>query len=191
MSNEVLLAGTLLVNQGLLVQFIGLGPAVLAIRATRLILGLALLASAVLLLSSLLDWLLIQYWLRPYRLESLSSLGMLVSSGVLTQAAQHLAERQLPLLVRKLGLSLPWLMLSTAVLGKVLVPPIIHPELAPLLWSTLALCGLLTGLWWGSMALYQRLESASVPVAFRGLPIRLLTAGLLSLGWMAGMGWPS
>jgi electron transport complex protein RnfA len=108
--------------------------------------------------------------------------------AAVVQATEAVIQKTSPLLYQVLGIYLPLITTNCAVLGVPLLNVALgHDLLASLLFGAGSALGFTL-----AMVLFaglrERLECADVPVAFRGTPIALVTAGLMSLAFMGFAG---
>jgi electron transport complex protein RnfA len=189
--------GAALVNNFVLVQLLGVCPFIGGSQRVEAAIGLGLAMALVLTLSSGLTQLVDLYVLRPYGLQYLRLFALLLAIGAAVGATQvaavgatQLAVRRFaPLLQRVLGLYVPLVATNCAVLGVALINTAASRSfVAALFYGAGAALGfgLALTLFAG---LRERVASADVPVAFRGAPITFVTAGILSLAFMAFAGF--
>ena len=178
-----------LVNNFVLVQFLGLCPFMGASRRLEGAVGMGLATGLVLTGASALSYLAERYLLEPFGLEYLRLIAFILIIGAAVQLTELLVRRFSPLLYRVLGIYIPLIASNCAVLGvallnsaasRSLIAAIFYGAGAALGFG-LVLC-LLAGL-------RERLELADVPAPFRGSAIALVTAGILSLAFMGFTGF--
>jgi electron transport complex protein RnfA len=191
MTDHVLLfLGAALVNNFVLVKFLGLCPFLGVSRQLDSAYGMALATGFVLTLSSLLAWVVHHWLLVPLELEHLRTLAFILVIAAVVQFIDTVMQREAPLLHRVLGIFLPLITTNCAVLGVAILNV---QAMRSLLEATLFGLGAAAG--FGLVlilfaAMRERLDAADVPVSFRGAPIALVSAGLMALAFMgfAGMG---
>ena len=178
-----------LVNNFVLVQFLGLCPFMGASRRVEGAIGMGLATGLVLTTASALSYLVENLLLIPYRLEHLKLIAFILIIGAAVQLTELLVRRFSPLLHRVLGLYIPLIASNCAVLGVALLNSTASRSLlAAIFYGAGAALGfalvlsLLAGL-------RERLDFADVPAPFRGNAIALVTAGILSLAFMGFAGF--
>ena len=178
-----------LVNNFVLVQFLGLCPFMGASRRVEGALGMGLATGLVLTTASGLSYLVERWLLAPYGLEYLRLVAFILVIGAAVQLAEQLIRRLSPLLYRVLGLYIPLIASNCAVLGVALLNSTASRSLvAALFYGAGAALGfalvlaLLAGL-------RERLDGADVPVPFRGTAIAFVTAGIMSLAFLGFTGF--
>jgi electron transport complex protein RnfA len=130
-----------------------------------------------------------RYVLRPYELEYLRLFALLLVIGVAVGVVELAIRRFSPVLQRVLGLYVPIVATNCAVLGVALINTAASRSfVAALFYGTGAAIGFGLALTLFS-ALRERVALADVPLAFRGAPITFITAGILSLAFMAFAGF--
>jgi electron transport complex protein RnfA len=185
----LIVLGAALVNNFVLVQFLGLCPFLGGSRRIESAIGMGLAVGLVLATTAGVAQLLDRYLLRPYELEHLRLLALIVLIGITVKLTETLIRRFSPLLQRVLGIYIPLVASNCAVLGVALINTAASRSfVAALFYGAGAALGF--GL---ALALFaglsERLAHADVPVAFRGAPIAFVTAGILSLAFMAFAGF--
>jgi electron transport complex protein RnfA len=181
--------GAALVNNFVLVQFLGLCPFMGGSRRVEGAIGMGLATGLVLTVSTGLTQLVDGYLLRPYELEYLRLTALIVVIGVAVKVTETLIRRFSPLLQSILGIYIPLIASNCAVLGVALLNTTASRSfVAALFYGAGAALGF--GL---ALALFaglrERLAYVDVPIAFRGAPIAFVTAGILSLAFMAFAGF--
>jgi electron transport complex protein RnfA len=190
MSELLLIAlGAALVNNFVLVQFLGVCPFVSGSQRVEGAIGMALATGLVLTLTAGATQLVDRFLLRPYDVEHLRLFAFLLATGAAVGLAELAVRRLSPLLHRVLGLYIPLVATNCAVLGLALVNwTASRSFVAALFYGAGAALGfgLALVLFAG---LRERLVYADVPVAFRGASIVFVTAGILALAFMAFSGF--
>ncbi len=184
----LLLVGAVFVNNFVLVKFLGLCPFMGVSRRLDAAYGMALATGFVLTLSAALAWIVHHWILLPLGLEYLRTLGFILVIAAVVQFTEIVMNRQSPRLYRVLGIYLPLITTNCAVLGVALL----NVQARHSLFESV-LYGFGAALGFGLVlvlfsAMRERLEAADVPAAWRGAPIALATAGLMSLAFMGFSG---
>jgi Na+-translocating ferredoxin:NAD+ oxidoreductase subunit A len=190
MSELLLIAlGAALVNNFVLVQLLGVCPFVGGSQRVEGAIGMSLGVGLVLTLAAGVTQLVDRYLLRPYELEHLRLFGLLLAIGTALSLTEFAIRRFSPLLQRVLGLYMPLVATNCAVLGVALINTTASRSfIAALFYGAGAALGFGLALTMFA-ALRERLAYADVPVAFRGAAIMFVTAGILSLAFMAFTGF--
>lgn len=179
------------VNNFVLVRFLGLCPFMGVSTQYKSAIGMSFATAFVLTLSSIASYLVNKYLLVPFGLEYLKTLSFILVIAVTVQITEMILHKSSPLLYQVLGLFLPLITTNCAVLGVALLNV---QQQNSLLESAFFGFGAAVG--FGLVlvlfsAIRERLEMADVPAAFRGLPIALITAGIMSLAFMGFSGMAS
>ncbi len=187
----LLILTTALVNNVVLVYFLGLCPFMGVSNKIDTALSMGLATAFVLTLASSLSWLLEFYLLQPLDLEFLRILTFILVIAAVVQFTEMVIKKVSPTLYQLLGIFLPLITTNCAVLGVALL--VVKADHGGFLGSVLFGFGASLGFTL-VMVLFagirERLALAQVPAAFKGMPIAFVTAGLLSLAFMgfAGLG---
>jgi Na+-translocating ferredoxin:NAD+ oxidoreductase subunit A len=178
-----------LVNNFVLIQFLGLCPFMGVSSSVSSAFGMSLATAFVLTLASVASYLLSRWVLEPLGLMYLTTVGFILVIAALVQLTELFMRHSAPLLHRVLGIYLPLITSNCAVLGVALLN---LREQHSLLESAIYGLGAATG--FGIVlvmlaAARERLVMADVPASFRGAPIGLITAGLMALAFMGFTGF--
>ena len=185
----LILISAVLVNNFVLVQFLGLCPFMGVSNKVETAMGMSLATTFVLTLSSVLAYLTWSWILVPLELEYLRTISFILVIAVSVQFTEMFVRKASPLLYRVLGVFLPLITSNCAVLGVALLT--VRKEDATFMSSLTYGFGAALGFSLVLVlfaAMRERLASADVPVVFRGAAIGLITAGLMSLAFMGFTG---
>ena len=184
----LILLGTVLVNNFVLVQFLGLCPFMGVSRRVDSALGMGIATTFVLTLSATLSYLVNTWILLPFGLDYLRTLSFILVIALVVQFTEIVIRRQSPLLHRVLGLYLPLITTNCAVLGVALLSANQqHSLLEAMLYGFGAALGFTLVLILFSV-LRERIELADVPTPFKGSAVALMSAGIMSLAFMGFSG---
>ena len=184
----LILLSTVLVNNFVLVKFLGLCPFMGVSRKLETATGMALATTFVLTLSSVTSYLVNQFLLVPLGLGYLRTLAFILVIAAVVQFTEMVVRRMSPLLYSVLGIFLPLITTNCAVLGVALLNvQASHGFVESALYGFGAAVGFSVVLILFS-ALRERIAVADVPAVFKGNAIALITAGLMSLGFMGFSG---
>ena len=117
----LILVGTVLVNNFVLVRFLGLCPIMGVSRNVEAAFGMSLATAFVLTLSSAISYLIHQYLLVPLQLEYLRTISFILIIAVSVQFTEIMVRRLSPLLDQVLGIYIPLIATNCAVLGVALL----------------------------------------------------------------------
>ncbi|NNG12633.1 MAG: electron transport complex subunit RsxA [Halobacteria archaeon] len=184
----LILVSTVLVNNFVLVKFLGLCPFMGVSRSVDTATGMALATTFVLTLSSVCSHLANEYLLQPLGLEYLRTITFILVIAAVVQFTEMVVHKTSPLLYKVLGIFLPLITTNCAVLGVALLnTQLQHNFVESAVYGFGAAAGFSMVLILFS-AIRERVAAADVPVPFRGSAIALVTAGLMSLAFMGFSG---
>ena len=184
----LILVSTVLVNNFVLVQFLGLCPFMGVSSKLETAMGMSLATTFVLTLASLCSYLTYTYLLRPLGLEFLQTISFILVIAFVVQFTEMVVRKTSPLLHRVLGVFLPLITTNCAVLGVALLNiNQAHNFIESLFYGMGAALGFSLVLILFA-AMRERIAVADVPEPFQGAAIGMITAGLASLAFMGFAG---
>lgn len=184
----LLLISTVLVNNFVLVKFLGLCPFMGVSSKLETAIGMSLATTFVLTLASLCSYLVDHYLLEPLDLLYLRTLTFILVIAVVVQFTEMVVHKTSPTLYRLLGIFLPLITTNCAVLGVALLNVNArHNFINSVVYGFGAAVGFSLVLILFA-AMRERLAAADVPVPFKGAAIAMITAGLMSLAFMGFTG---
>jgi electron transport complex protein RnfA len=184
----LILVGTVLVNNFVLVRFLGLCPFMGVSKNIEAAAGMSLATAFVLTLSSAASYLLHRYLLVPLQLEYLKTIAFILVIAASVQFTEIMVRRLSPLLHQVLGIFIPLIATNCAVLGVALLNvQEANGFVQSVFFGFGASMGFALVLVLFSAA-RERLDAADIPVPFRGTAIALMTAGIMSLAFMGFSG---
>jgi Na+-translocating ferredoxin:NAD+ oxidoreductase subunit A len=184
----LLLLATALVNNVVLVKFLGLCPFMGVSNKLDSALGMGFATTFVLTLAAAASWLLEHYILSPLNLGFLRILTFILVIAAVVQFTELAVRKMSPALYQVLGIFLPLITTNCAVLGVALLNiQEQHTFLQSLLYGFGSAMGF-TLVMVVFAGLRERLALMQVPAAFAGAPIGLIVASLLSLAFMGFSG---
>lgn len=185
---SLLLIGAILVNNFVLVQFLGLCPFMGVSNKLETAIGMSSATTFVLTLASIVSWLTYEWLLLPLGLEYLRTISFILVIAVVVQFTEMVVRKSSPLLYKVLGVFLPLITTNCAVLGVALLNiNKQHSFLESALYGFGAALGFSLVLVLFA-AMRERLAVADVPTPFKGAAIGMITAGLMSLAFMGFAG---
>lgn len=184
----LIIVSTVLVNNFVLVKFLGLCPFMGVSQKLESSIGMALATTFVLTLSSVCSYLVNTYFLEPFGIEFLRTLSFILVIAVVVQFTEMMVKKTSPLLYKILGIYLPLITTNCAVLGVALLNvQEAHTFVQSVFYGLGAAMGFsLVMILFAAMR--ERLQAAEVPDAFRGAAIAFITAGMMSLAFMGFTG---
>ena len=184
----LILIGTVLVNNFVLVRFLGLCPFMGVSRNIEAALGMSLATAFVLTLSSALSYLLHEFVLAPLAIEYLRTIAFILVIAATVQFTEIMVRRTSPMLHQVLGIYIPLIATNCAVLGVALLNIQQADTFVESVFFGLGAAGGFALVLVLFAAIRERLDAADVPLPFRGTAIALMTAGLMSLAFMGFSG---
>jgi electron transport complex protein RnfA len=184
----LLLLGTALVNNVVLVKFLGLCPFMGVSNKLDSALGMGFATTFVLTLAAVASWLLEYFVLMPLDIGFLRILTFILVIAAVVQFTEMVVRKFSPALYQVLGIFLPLITTNCAVLGVALLNiQEEHDFLKSVFYGFGSSIGftLVMVIFAG---LRERLSLAQVPAIFAGAPIGFIVAGLLSMAFMGFSG---
>ncbi len=184
----LILLSAVLVNNFVLTKFLGICPFLGTSTKVETAIGMSFAVMFVMTLASTASWLVQQYVLIPLDLLYLQTIFFILIIASLVQFIEMMIHKTSPVLYQGLGIFLPLITTNCAVLGVAILN--VQQEqtfLTSALYGAGAAMGfaLVLILFAG---LRERIEVSPVPAAFKGSPLALITAGMMSLAFMGFSG---
>jgi electron transport complex protein RnfA len=184
----LIIVGAVLVNNFVLRRFLGICPFLGVSKKIDTAIGMGMAVIFVMTLASVITWIIYTYVLDTWNLEYLQTIVFILVIATLVQFVEMVIQKSSPVLYQALGIYLPLITTNCAVLGVA----ILNIQLRySFLQATIFGFGSSIGFTL-ALVLYagirERLEMANIPKSLRGVPIALITAGLLSLAFMGFSG---
>lgn len=184
----LILISTVLVNNFVLVQFLGLCPFMGVSNKLETAMGMSLATTFVLTLSSVCSYLVYTYLLAPLDLAYLKTISFILVIAVVVQFTEMVVRKTSPLLYKLLGIFLPLITTNCAVLGVALLNiKKMNGFVDSIVYGFGAAVGFSLALVLFS-AMRERITVADVPLPFKGSAIGMVTAGLMSLAFLGFTG---
>ena len=180
-----LLISSIFVNNIVFMRFLGCCPFLGVSSRVETAKGMGLAVVFVITMSSVMTWLAFEWLLVPLHLEYLYTLAFILIIAALVQFVEIVMKKMMPALYKSLGIFLPLITTNCAVLG---VAVINMNERYDLLTAVVNAFGTAVGYMLAIVlmaGLREKMElSDTMPRCLRGLPIALVTAGLMSIAFM-------
>lgn len=183
----LMIVGTVLVNNIVLTKMLGLCPFMGVSKKVETSIGMGAATTFVLTLATSVTYLVNTYLLGP-ELSYLQTVSFIVVIAGVVQFTEMFIKKSSPVLYQALGIYLPLITTNCAVLGLALLNiSAKHNFVESVVYGFGGALGFTLALvLFASMR--ERLESADIPVHFRGAPIAMISAGLLSLAFLGFSG---
>jgi len=184
----VIMVSAILVNNFVLSRFLGICPFLGVSKQVETAFGMGMAVTFVITLSGTLTYFVHYYILVKYNMEYLQTATFILVIAALVQFVEIVLQKMSPTLYQALGVFLPLITTNCAVLGLALlniqykfglVQTIFHSFFAAIGFSL-------------SIVLFagirEKLETSDVPKPFKGFPIALITASLMSIAFLGFTG---
>ena len=184
----IILVSTILVNNFVLVKFLGLCPFMGVSRKLETAIGMGFATTFVLTLSAAFSYLVNEYLLAPLGLEYLRTIAFILVIAAVVNFTDMIVHKTSPMLYQVLGIFLPLITTNCAVLGVALLNTREqHSFIESAAFGFGAAIGFSLVLV-AFAAIRERIAAADVPKPFQGTSIAMITAGLLSIAFMGFTG---
>ena len=184
----LILVSTILVNNFVLVKFLGLCPFMGVSKKMDTAIGMGFATTFVLTLASITSYLINTYLLIPFELQYLRTIAFIVTIAAVVGFTELVVNKTSPVMHQSLGVFLPLITTNCAVLGVALLNVgASNSFLQSAVYGFGAAVGFSFVLVLFS-GIRERIESSDVPKIFQGVPIALITAGLMSMAFMGFIG---
>ncbi len=184
----LILVSAVLVNNYVLTKFLGICPFLGVSGKLETAIGMSFAVMFVMTLASTASWLVQTYILVPLDLLYLQTIFFILIIASLVQFIEMMIHKSSPVLYQALGIFLPLITTNCAVLGVALLN--VQQEqgfVSSVLYGFGAALGFALVLVLFS-GLRERIDYAPVPAVFKGSPVALITAGMMSLAFMGFSG---
>jgi len=184
----VILVSAILVNNFVLSRFLGICPFLGVSKQVETAAGMGMAVTFVMTLAGIFTWVIQYTILEPLGLEYLQTIAFILVIASLVQFVEIVLQKVSPTLYQALGVFLPLITTNCAVLGLAiiniqegynLVETIVH-SIGAAVGFSLAIV-LFAGI-------REKLELSDVPLPFKGFPIALITASLMSIAFLGFAG---
>ena len=184
----IILIGNILVDNFVLSKFLGICPFLGVSKKLDSAFGMSAAVIFVMTLASAVTWPIYHLLLDPLKLNYMDTVVFILVIAAMVQLVETVMKKVLPALHKSLGIYLPLITTNCAVLG---VATLNIKETYGFLESVVS--GFSAGLGFMlAMVLFagvrRRVDAADVPECFKGLPITLLAASMVSMSFMGFAG---
>ena len=184
----VLAISCILINNILLAQYLGNCPFLGTSKKMETAIGMAMAVVFVLVLAGVITWMTNTFFLVKFNLEYLRTVAFILVIASLVQFVEMFLKKSIPALYAGLGIFLPLITTNCAVMGVCLINVNEEYTFIEALVASFAYAvgfGLALILFAG---VRERIMIARVPRPLQDTSIALVTAGILSLTFMAFKG---
>ena len=179
-----LIIGAILVNNVVLAQFLGICPFLGVSKDVKSSVGMSGAVLFVMLLATMVTWVIMTYVLEPLNLQYLQTIAYILVIAGLVQMVEIVLKKIAPSLYQALGVFLPLITTNCAVLGMAIL--VIQKNMN-FLESVVYAASIAVGF---ALALIlfagirEQLDLTGTPRGMKGVPIALVTAGILAMAFM-------
>lgn len=185
MSYVGILITYIFVSNFILTQFLGLCPFIGVSKNMESAMGMGFAVTFVMTLAALATWAIQNFILLPLNIEFLQTITFILVIASLVQLVEMIMQKISPPLYKALGLFLPLITTNCAVMGIALIAVRSgYNALESFVAGFAAGLGFLLAIVLMS-SIREKLEQEWVPRPLRGVPIALITGGLMALAFMA------
>ena len=184
----VITISSIFVNNIVLSQFLGICPFLGVSGKVSTSLGMGAAVTFVLAIASIAAYLIQYHILVPLHIEYMQTIVFILVIAALVQMVEIILKKVSPALYQALGIFLPLITTNCAVLGVAIL--LVQKEYnlgEAVVYAVAVAVGFTLALFLFSV-LRERLELENVPKALRGVPIALITAGILAMAFMGFSG---
>ena len=197
MTYFLIIISAIFVNNIVLAQFLGICPFLGVSNKLSTATGMSMAVCFVITLATLVTWLINRYLLVPFGLTFLQTIAFILVIASLVQMVEIVLKKISPSLYAALGIFLPLITTNCAVLG-VAIDVVTKQftfggEAHFLNLGESLVYAFATSLGYGlAMVIFagirEQLALSDVPKAFKGVPIALVTVGILAMAFMGFSG---
>ena len=179
---------SILTENYILSKFLGICPFLGVSKKVNTAVGMSVAVTFVMVLATAVTWPIYTYLLVPNDLAYLQTIVFILIIAALVQLVEIVLRKYIPSLYNALGIYLPLITTNCAVLGVAIL--MIQKEfnlLQSVTYSVATALGFALALVLFA-GIRERLDFEDVPKAFKGIPIALITAGILAMAFMGFSG---
>lgn len=184
----VIVIAAIFVNNIVLAQFLGICPFLGVSNKVSTSLGMGAAVTFVMALSSVAAYMLQYKVLVPLGIEYMQTIVFILVIASLVQMVEIILKKVSPALYQALGVFLPLITTNCAVLGVAIL--LVQKEYnlgESVVFSTATAIGFTVALVLFA-GIRERLDMEDLPKAIRGVPIALVSAGILAMAFMGFSG---
>jgi electron transport complex protein RnfA len=184
----LLIVSAMLVSNIILARYLGNCPFLGVSQKMDTAVGMGMAVVFVITLAGVITWIVQYAILVPLGLEYLQTIAFILIIAALVQLVEMFLQKSVPALYRALGIFLPLITTNCAVLGVAIIN--IQAEynfMKTVVFSFASAVGYSLALLLLA-SLRERFPTARIPGPFRGMPIAMITVGLLALAFLGFTG---
>jgi len=184
----LIIISAIFVNNIVLAQFLGICPFMGVSNKISTAVGMGGAVTFVLTISTIFTYLIMTYILKPLGIEFMQTITYVLVIAALVQMVEIVMKKVTPSLYQALGVFLPLITTNCVILGVALI--VIQKDfhlIQSVVYAVATAFGFAL-----AMVIFagirEQLEFAAIPKAMKGVPITLVTAGLLAMAFMGFAG---
>jgi electron transport complex protein RnfA len=184
----LIIISAIFVNNIVLAQFLGICPFMGVSNKISTATGMGGAVTFVLTIATILTYLIMTYILQPLGIDFLQTITYILVIASLVQMVEIILKKVSPALYQALGIFLPLITTNCVILGVALI---VVQKGFNLMQSTVFAVATAIGFALAMVifaGLREQMEFAAIPKAMKGIPITLVTAGLLAMAFMGFAG---
>lgn len=187
----LLIIGAALINNFVLIRFLGLCPFFGVSRNVETAIGMSMAVIFVMTIAGTVSWAIYSFVLVPLDMVFLKTITFILVIASFVQLVEMTVKKIAPVLHKALGIFLPLIVTNCAVLGVALISVVEEHDFAEALLFSLG-----AGLGWAIAIIIfagirERQELAEVPKSLAGYANAFITAGMLSIAFFVFSGFPT
>lgn len=176
------------VNNVVLSQFLGICPFLGVSKKVDTAIGMGLAVTFVLTIATIVTFLLQKGVLEPFGLGYLQTISFILVIAALVQMVEIILKKISPSLYQALGVFLPLITTNCVILGvAILVIQKDYTLLESVIYAVATAIGYAMALIIFS-SIREQLALTKVPKAMKGIPLALITAGIMAMAFMGFSG---
>ena len=189
-----LAVASILVNNYILVQFLGCCSFFGVSKKTDTAIGMGMAVVFVMALASAVSWAVWYFILEPLNLEYMQTIAFILVIATLVQFVEMFMKKAMPALYSALGIFLPLITTNCCVLGVTILAvqdytKVYEAQGFGMAYAEALICAAGAGVGFlVAMLLFcgvrQRVERSNPPESFKGLPITLVSAAITAMSFM-------
>jgi len=184
----LIIISAIFVNNVVLAQFLGICPFMGVSNKISTALGMGGAVTFVLTIATIFTYIVMTYILKPLGIEFMQTITYILVIASLVQMVEIIMKKVTPTLYQALGVFLPLITTNCVILGVALI---VIQNNYNLIQSVVYAVATAIGFTLAMVVfagIREQLEFAAIPKAMKGVPIILVTAGLLAMAFMGFAG---
>ena len=184
----LILLSSILVNNFIMSRFLGICPFLGVSKRVSTAVGMGAAVTFVMAMASVITYLAYYFILEPLHMEYMQTMAFILIIAALVQFIELVIQKMSPSLYQALGVYLPLITTNCGVLGVAILN---IEEKYDLLQTLINGTGGALGFTLAIVlfaGIRERLELSDIPEPFKGFPIAMITAGLMSVAFLGFQG---